>query len=258
MTLTDTQRVAQAADLLFAAWGHPDRPVAALPDELRPANEAQAYAIQQALSPRLGAIGGWKVGAAGPDAPCTCAPMPVDGFHRAPARLPATTWRGRGVEAEVAVRLGHSLTPRAAPYTRAEVLAAIDTCHPAIEVVQSRFADPAHQDRLSMLADFSAHGCFVYGPEAPGWREVDLAAEAVRLSFQGRHAAGRTANPGGDMVRLIQFLADEGAVWAGGLLAGQFITTGSWTGLTFPEIGETVRAEFDHLGAAELVFTPPA
>ena len=106
-----------------------------------------------------------------------------------------------------------------------------------------------------MLADFSAHGCFVYGTEVAHWRELDFAAEAVRLTFHGRHAAGRTANPGGDMVRMIQFLADEGAVWAGGLLAGQFITTGSWTGLTFPEIGETVRAAFDHAGAVELVFT---
>ena len=115
MTLTDTERADQAAGLLFAAWTHPERLLHGLPEELRPTDEAQAYAIQQALSPRLGRIGGWKVGAANAQAPCTCAPMPLDGVHKAPARLPSANWRTRGVEAEIAVRLGHSLTPRAAP-----------------------------------------------------------------------------------------------------------------------------------------------
>ena len=34
------------------------------------------------------------------------------------------------------------------------------------------------------------------------------------------------------MIRLIAWLADEGAVWAGGLKAGQIVTCGSWTGIT--------------------------
>ena len=42
----------------------------------------------------------------------------------------------RGIEAEVAFRLGRDLPPRAAPYTRAEVMAALATAHPAIEVLE--------------------------------------------------------------------------------------------------------------------------
>jgi 2-keto-4-pentenoate hydratase len=254
MPIADAAAAEQAADFLLPAWHDRTAGRPSLPPALRPADQAQAYAVQQALMRRLGPIGGWKVGAAGPAEPCTCAPMPQAGAHISPVRLPAAAWPARGVEAEIAVRLGHSLTPRPQPYTRDEVLAAIDTCHPLIEVVQSRFAQPQSEDQLSMLADFAAHGCFVLGPSVADWRERDFAAQLATLSFAGRTVAARTGNPGGDMIRMLQFLADEGACWAGGLMAGQVVTTGSWTGLLFPEIGEAVVASFPGLGEAEVMF----
>jgi 2-keto-4-pentenoate hydratase len=256
MPIIDAAAAEAAADWLLPAWQDRTAPRPGLPPALRPEDAAQAYAIQQAVMRRLGAIGGWKVGAAGPDAPCTCAPMPQAGHHLSPVRLPAAAWPARGVEAEIAFRMAHSLTPREAPYSRAEVLAAIDTCHPLIEVVQSRFASPASEDPLSMLADFAAHGCFVLGPSVPGWRARDFAAQPVELAFGARTVASRTGHPGGDMIRMLQYLADEGARWAGGVMAGQIVTTGSWTGLTFPEIGEAVTARFPGFGEAGLAFAP--
>ena len=44
-------------------------------------------------------------------------------------------------EPEFAFRMGRGLPPRATPYSVDEVLRAVDTLHPAIELPDSRFAD---------------------------------------------------------------------------------------------------------------------
>lgn len=256
MTVDTTAQVQKAAEILLAGWNDPRHRPAAFPDELHPTDLAQAYAIQEAVSAAQGAVGGWKVGAAGPDALPNCAPMPLSGIHRAPAHLSAATWPMRGMEAEICFRMGATLEPRAAPYTRAEVLVAIASCHPAIEVIESRFADRTKLDPPTLLADSNMHGCFVHGAEVQGWRDIDFSAERVRLFVDGKEAATRVANPAGDMIRLVQWLADEGARWAGGLQAGQVITTGSWTGITFVGASAKVRAVFDHAGEAALDFSP--
>ncbi len=248
-------RHADTAALLLSAWRDPTQKLEALPAVLRPVDEAMAYAVQRRVAEGLGAIGGWKVGAAGPDAPCNCAPMPAAGLHPAPARIPAAPHALRGVEAEIAFRLVADLPPRAAPYGRAEVVAAIGACLPAIEVLDSRFADPDAQDKLSLLADLSTHGGFVYGAPAANWQGIDFARETVSLTVDGRPLRTASANPAGDMIRLVQWLADTGARWAGGLRAGQFVTCGSWTGKDFLAPGAQVQVAFAHAGACAMEFT---
>ncbi len=51
------------------------------------------------------------------------------------------------------------------------------------------------------------------------------------LAVDGMVRVERTgSNTSGDLMRLVPWLANEGAVRTGGLKAGQWITTGSWTG----------------------------
>src|SRR3546814_6882211 len=69
-------KTAQAARLLLDSRNH-RRPIEALPEYCRPATTAQAYAIQDAVADLLGPVGGWKVGAKGPDAQPNCAPLPA-------------------------------------------------------------------------------------------------------------------------------------------------------------------------------------
>ena len=69
-------------DKAHAAWAHLQAarqagPGAPFPDAVRPRTAQEAYAIQALSMDVLGPIGGWKVGAAGPDAPCSCAPMRI-------------------------------------------------------------------------------------------------------------------------------------------------------------------------------------
>ncbi len=246
--------MSEAATLLLDAWRHPARLLPGLPEALRPRDEAQAYAVQHAVSAGLGEVGGWKVGAAGPDAPPSCAPLPLAHLHASPAHLPADTYTLRGIESEIAFRMGRDLPPRAAPYTRAEVLDAIASCHATIEVLQSRFEDDGVLDAPTRLADFLSHGGLVHGPAIEGWRGRDLAALTVAQEVDGATERTGTANPAGDMIRLVVWLANEGATWAGGLRAGQFVTCGSWTGKAYVAPGARVRACFTDAPPVEAVF----
>jgi 2-keto-4-pentenoate hydratase len=223
------------------------------PDDLRPHTEADAYAIQRLTTATLGLIGGWKVGAPGPDAPPSCAPMPQAGLHTAPATLPSAAFTTRDIESEIAFILATDLPPRATPYARHEIIAAIATCHPGIEVLQSRFANPAAATPLSNLADLIRHGAYITGAAIPDWQSIDFAAVEVTQTING-DALTRQGNPAGDMVRLIVWLANTGAVWAGGLRAGQVITCGSWTGATPSPVGAQVAAAFTCAEAVELAF----
>jgi 2-keto-4-pentenoate hydratase len=249
MAWTDTQ--AHAAALLLAARRDPAARLTALPEALRPASSADAYAIQAAAAEGV-AIGGWKVGSPGPDQPCNCAPMPAAGIRPSPATLGAGLLRG--VEAEVAFRIGHDLPPRATPYSRAEVLAAMATAHPVIEILESAYLDPFKVDADSRLADSIVHGGFVFGPGRADWHELDFPTVTVTQTIGDDAPMVRTGNPAGDMVRLVEWLANVGSRWAGGLQAGQFVTCGSWTGMTFAPPGVAVRVAFPGLGEASLRF----
>ena len=249
-------RHADTAALLLSAWRDPTQKLHALPHVLVPLDAAMAYAVQRRVMEALGGIGGWKVGSSGPGAPCTCAPMPAAGIHASPGRVAGSALALRGIEAEIAFRLGADLLPREEPYGRAEVVAAIACCMPAIELLDSRFINPDGLDKLTLLADFSTHGGFVYGAPAANWQGIDFARETVRVLVDGEAIKTGAGNPAGDMIRLIQWLADTGAHWAGGLRAGQYVTCGSWTGKDFVHPAAQVQVEFAHAGAATVEFTP--
>ena len=241
-----------AADMLLAARRDPARRLATLPQP--PADQRAAYAIQHAVMRELGEIGGWKVGAAGPDGPMTCAPLPASSIIASPARIPQRDCPDRAVEAEIALQIGASLPPRSEPYAEAKVLGAVASAHPAIELLQSRYLDPGAVDPLSQLADAASNFALVWGDAIPEWEQLDFSAEAVRVLVNGQEATRGIGNPGGGMARMLAWLANEGARWAGGLKAGAFVTTGSWTGKDIVPPGGRARVIFDHCGTAEAVY----
>ena len=245
-----------AASLLLSARRDPTQRLRSLPEAVRPKTEEQAYLVQREVIAALGSIGGWKVGSPNPDGPVNCAPLLLSGVQPSPGWASAAAGPDRGVEAEIAVRIGADLPPREQPYSRDEVLAAIESAHPAIELLHSRYSDVDQVDPLSNLADGLSHQGFVYGAAIPDWQGIDLAAEQVRLLVNGAEIKRRTGNPAGDMVRLVVWLANHGAHWSGGLRAGQFVTTGSWTAKDFVPAGAEVRVVFTRCGEAAVTFTP--
>jgi 2-keto-4-pentenoate hydratase len=249
------QKIEAAAKLLLDARID-GRLLAGMPPELVPDHSAEAYAIQKEVSTALGPVGGWKVGAKGPTAEPACAPLPAALVFPAPHSFAVSGTQAHGVEAEIAVKLKHDMPPRARPYTAADVLAAAGSLHPAIEIVASRFADPSRENPLSMLADALANTAFVYGEGISDQINIDQTRQAVKLSFGAKVVADATgANPAGDIWRLLAWLANHAAQHHGGLRAGQIITTGSCTGLLFPETNATVSAVFSGIGSVEALLT---
>ena len=230
-------------------------PIVDLPVELQPVSIEEAYFVQNRLALVYGDIGGWKVGAPTPEATPLFAPMPLAWIAPSDCLLKQGMHRFRGLEAEIAFLMGRDLPPRETPYTRAEVVEAIASCHPVLEVIESGLADPMQAARISMIADLQMHGGFVYGPAYADWQSVDFSKEKVTLAVDGVVRVERTgSNTSGDLMRLLPWLANEGAARTGGLKAGQWVTTGSWTGLSLAMAASTVNVQFATVGRAGLRF----
>jgi 2-keto-4-pentenoate hydratase len=245
-----TSRIEDAARALIEAR-RSRRGLAALPEAARPASEAEAYAIQDRVARELGEIRGWKTGAPGPTEPAAFAP--IFDVRTSPVALQGPDWQLFGIEGEIAFRIGRDVAPREKPYTADEVRTMVASVHPAIEVVESRYADFRAQDKLSVLADFTSNGALVIGPDA-GWPSFDMAKPPARILFDGKPAAEASGNSGGDPLRLLTELVNHAARRTGKIAAGTCVTTGSTTGLIFAKAGTAVVAEFSSWGRVEVRF----
>jgi 2-keto-4-pentenoate hydratase len=223
--------------------------LADLPDELTPVDMDEVYFVQDTIAAEYGAIGGWKIGAPNAEATPVFAPMPLAWMAPDGSKLTGGRWRYRGLEAEIAFLVGEDLPPHDTPYTREEALAAMESCHPIIEVLESGFTDPAKASKLAAFADLQMHGGFVYGPAFANWKGFDFNTEKVLLTVDGVIRVERTgSNTSGDLLKLIPWLANEGAARTGGLRKGQWITTGSWTGNTLAASTSRVDVQFGTAG----------
>lgn len=254
MTGPRENELRQAADSLIDAR-RTGETIAAFPNDFHPAEMEEVYFIQNLVAESFGPIGGWKIGAANPEATPLYGPMPLVWFAPSGATLTGPHWRFRALEAEIAFLVGKDLPPRSTPYTREEVLDAMESCHPAIEVLESAFTDPMATPRMDGFADLQFNGGFVYGPAYAGWRSVDFNAEPVTVIIDGIVRVERTgSNTSGDLLKLLPWLANEGAARTGGLRRGQWVTTGSWTGNTPAPANSACSAEFGTVGRVDLRF----
>lgn len=243
----------EQAAMIAAAWQDPTRRLGAWLGDVAPRDAAEGYRIQRAVASRLGAIGGWKVGAPDPEAQPSCAPMPASGLSTSPTTLSLGRFPKALIEAEICLRLGADMPPREQPYTETEVLDAVASCHPAVEILQSRFLDDSLLSASARLGDLLGHGAFVSGEAIPSWREIDFASLGVSQTVTGQPPTTGRGNPAGPMARLLCWLANSGARDSGGLRAGQIVTCGSWTGKTAVTQACDISVRFDQ--AAELRVT---
>ena len=129
----------------------------AFPAGTHPASEVDAYAVQELVAAELGPVVGWKVGSATLHSEPFRAPIHAASLFESKT-VPARMFHLIGVEAEIVYRLGRDLTPREIPYTREEVLDAVISMHPAIEIVDTRFVSLSATDALGQRADHQNNG----------------------------------------------------------------------------------------------------
>lgn len=233
------------------------KPIIELPEELRPQSKEEAMFVNDVMAQSFGVIGGWKIGASSPDVPPTFGPMPLAlGFGASGSTFGGPFRRLRGLEGELAFLLGKDLPPRETPYTREEVAAAVTCCCPAIEVLDSAFAEPDKAHKLSVTADLQVNGGFAWGSPVENWQKISQAEEHAAMIVDGvvRKEGTGSNSAGHDLFRMVVYLANEGAARTGGLKAGQWVTTGSWTSKTWANEGSTATARFSTFGSVSLRF----
>ncbi len=215
--------------------------------------EAAGYATQDALLARIGPVAGWKTGAASLSAPPNRGALAARTIRATPATVSAAAFTVTGVEAELVFAFARDLPPRAHPYSRDDVLAAISTVHAAIEIIDTRYAGWGIADRGSQIADQMNHGLLVVGDGVPIDRTRDWSQQPFALALNGETVrSGVGGNTAVDPVRLLVWLANEGSTSLGGLAAGHVVTTGSCSGSIFVGARTHVRATFPGIGQADL------
>lgn len=250
----DATRIKAAAELLSESRLALER-FERLPEDLVPADEAAAYAIQRAVNDRLeaafGRRGGWKIG-------CTTETMqrylgisqPCAGemFERfllgSERELPRGCVVRPGVECEIAVELSGLPDPEDPGAAVAAVMA-------SIEIVDDRYRDYRSLDVHTLIADdFFNAGC-VLGEPVRNWHNLDLAAIGGAMWVNGtKFGAGRGADILGHPLNALAWISrrwrELGVVPAGGTI----VTLGSLVQTVWVDRGDRIEIEIEGLGTA--------
>jgi 2-keto-4-pentenoate hydratase len=243
----DQRAVAQAAELLIAAR-RTGKLLDTLPDSCKPQTLDDALAIQDATLAALGeTVAGWKVALV--DGRVVRGAIFASRVFERGARVPAAAMPLLGIEAEIAFRFERDMP--AGKYSDEDVAAAV-TAFAAIEIVDSRFRSHTVVSAQERNADFVTNGGFVRGPAAAGWRTLDLKNIPVTLTIGGEVIVTRTGGhaAGDPLLPAVAFANDL----PGGIKAGQFVTTGTYTGMTFAKPGQAVVAAFAGFAPVEVSF----
>ncbi len=209
---------------------------------------SDAYEVQAIVVRKTGAVGGWKVGAAGPVATPVWAPIfsldiVADGVDL--ARPPEAKV---GIEVEIAFKLHEPLS--AESLGKADIQDVFSSAHLVVEYVESRLERPADATDGWKLADNQINGGLVVGEAIGNWQNLNLGKQRVRLSIDGTPTIDEMRhNPGGDPLRLLRWAASRGTGHCGGLRSGQYVTTGSLSGIQWYRGGTRIRAELPDIGA---------
>jgi 2-keto-4-pentenoate hydratase len=160
----------------------------------------------------------------------------------------------RVAEAEFAFRMAADLPPRGEAYTVEDVLAAVASLHPAIEIPDSRYDDFTVVGAPQLIADNACAHYFVLGPAATAdWRRMDLVEHPVMATVADREVrAGKGANVLGDPRAALAWLVNELSGIGVTLRAGEVVTTGTCVVPVPIAPGDRVHAGFGALGGVEI------
>ena len=253
----DQTHMRQACELLYRHWATGTR-LDALPVSLRPGTRAEGYGVQACIEDfSRQPLYGWKIAATsvngqrhiGVDGPLAGRILAERVIENGGAfQLGASLMRV--AELEFAFRMGADLAPRAAEYTQNEVMAAVATLHPAIELPDSRFEHFETAGLAQLVADNACAHYFVLGPTAyDNWRALDLAAHPGRV-FRGDVLAeeGVGVNVLGDPRIALTWLVNELSRHGMTLKAGQVVTTGTCVKPLVIAVGDTIEGDLGVLG----------
>src|SRR3954454_13089375 len=204
--MLDKNAIAAASKTLHDHWRTGTK-FSGLDESMRPRDRIEGYAIQAGIEKYSSeSLFGWKIAAT---SEAGQKHINVDGPMA--GRILAETVISDGgtaamvgnamrvAEPEFAFRMRVDLPARSVPYSVQQVLDAVDTLHPAIEIPDSRFADFAGAGEAQLVADNACAHLFVLGPATTSdWRSLDLVEQRPLIAMRGETFTGHGKNVLGD------------------------------------------------------------
>lgn len=232
----------------------------ALPEEL---GLTDAYRVQaDAFAQRAQALAGWKIGvtgtgirqALGAEEP-TAGRLAISDIVRAPvSAITIGDARETYVEGELVFEMARALLPQDAPFSPEQVAQATGALHVGIEIVTSRFVHDDLPLGLLIADNCMADRLFIGDRIADGWDDR-FAALPVVLSGPGAHRReGATADVFGNPLLAVTWLANWLAGQGLALEPGQWVSSGTCTGVTPVKAGDRVSVDLGGLGSATVEF----
>ena len=260
--MLDQHQIAAASRILHDHWRAGTK-FAGLEPSQRPRHRAEGYAIQAGIETHAtGSLFGWKIATtseAGQKHINVDGPMAgrilsetviADGGTASMAGNEM-----RVAEPEFAFRMATDLPLRPSPYTVQQVLDAVDTLHPAVEIPDSRFADFVTAGAAQIIADNACAHLFVLGAAATSnWRSLDLVEQKPVIKLRGKQFIGHGKNVLGDPGIALAWLANELSQLGITLRAGQVVTTGTCHPPLPIQSGDLFEADFGLIGKVSVAF----
>lgn len=253
----------EAAALLWRLWGS-GATVPALPIGCRPTSVDEAWEIQRALDSRAGVGVGWKIaGTSAAGQRHIGADGPVVGrlYHRCiletDVELNARVLTMRSAEPEFAFRIAQDLEPGETEFLAVDVISAVASFHPAIEVPDTRFSDFPGVGIPSLVADAMCAAFLVVGPPVAHWRLDELRSVEVVMRRNGvQVSAGSGEAVLGDPCGALVWLANELRSRGQMLRAGDVVATGAAAPPINIHDGDSIEADFGGRSQVRVGFEP--
>lgn len=229
-----------------------------------PADIDQAYDIQDDMVAALDLpIMGWKIGATNPDIQTMLGvtepfygPLLERWVYPSPNRIPTPEGGMNIVETEFGFRMKADLPPRESPYSEAEVAAAVQSLHPALELVDRRMPGDFEVNANWLVADGGANHAFCYGPGREDWQSLNLKALAATVTMDGKEMGqGVGANALGGPLTALTWLANALNQRGKGLKAGNWVSTGTVCPVFTGVKNAQIKAGFQELGSVEVALS---
>lgn len=260
----DNYAVSEAGKIIWDTWQASGR-IGSIPAACRPSNRSEGYRVQAEVARLSGqGIFGWKIAATsaagqkhiGVDGPLAGRLLEKRAFDSG-AEVSLANNIMNVAEAEFAFRMAGDLPPRRSNYSIAEVLAAVASLHPAIEIPDSRYHDFAKVGAPQLIADCACAGYFVLGPATVAdWRQMDHVEHRAAVWVNGNLAGeGTGANVLGDPRIALTWIANELSSTGDTLRAGQVVTTGTCVIPVEIAHGDHLVADFGVIGRVEAHLT---
>lgn len=214
---------------LLRAWQTGERQS---PLGLSLASAEEAYQVQQRVGATLGWFSPehkniWKLGFGSQG--FSAARIPPRARFSSGWKIPDGYCHAQGIEAEIVLQLGDALGPSC---DLADAYHAVAYWMPGIELCDTRWHTAHPSSDLLRLADQQLNRALIVGAaqpftDRPVWQRLDVSvmnAKHRQISDQGSH-------PCGDPLAALPWLAHHAARYGLPLQAGDWIATGSWSGL---------------------------